>query len=58
MKHWPNLRNSTVCDDLKPETSEASFEEVTIEESSLKVEAEVKSDPDPVSTILQEFMTC
>ena len=43
---------------FNPETSETSFEEVTIEETSLKVEDEVKSDPDPVSTILQEFMTC
>ena len=49
----PNL-----SDGLKPETSETSFEEVTIEESPLKVEEEVKSDPDPVSTILLEFMTC
>ena len=35
-------------------------EEITIEENKLEVENEVKDevDPDPVASILQEFMTC
>ena len=46
--------------DATPEAILNKYEEVTIEENLLEVDDEIKdeTDPDPVSSILQEFMSC
>ena len=54
------LGNAQIPANATPETILNKSEEMTIEENLLEVDDEIKdeTDPDPVASILQEFMSC